>query len=325
MLVGPYQGLQCLREAISAIVERQRRFLGRGGVADDEVPDDSEVPPESDEEAPNRCLSDPAEPHIEAYFASSDRWRRPSDYVAHLAGLFEAGLTGEKDGKPKSLKRDQSLFLAQFASACNAIWDDEQNAVPMAKRRRFNLLLMGQGGSGKTAIVQDIVLSTMNFLFPPTETGKSSSLIVCAKWSQAENISTPTNKAISCHRAGLIGVQSFRNAHMHPGDKKVALERNWAHLRMLVVEEVSMISPALYNMLLYRSFHGRSRAWEVSESMYDKPSGAFGRMPIVIHLGDFLQLKPTNGLSLLENLRKLEAEGKLQDFPPVQHGEEIIL
>ena len=70
-----------------------------------------------------------------------------------------------------------------------------------------------------------------------------------------------------------------------------------------------MISPALYNMLLYRSFHGRREHWRVPESIYDKLRGAFGRMPIVLHLGDFLQLRPTNALSLLDDLRAKEEEG----------------
>ena len=75
-----------------------------------------------------------------------------------------------------------------------------------------------------------------------------------------------------------------------------------------------MVSPNLYNMLLYRSFHGRRDRWEVAEHDYDKLAGAFGRMPLVIHLGDFLQLKPTggSGLSLLSNLRELSTKSDVQ-------------
>ena len=72
-----------------------------------------------------------------------------------------------------------------------------------------------------------------------------------------------------------------------------------------------MISPALYNMRLYRSFHGRAEQWELLEQEYDKLKGAFGRMPIVIHLGDFLQLKPTgSSLSLLEDFETLASDGR---------------
>ena len=40
------------------------------------------------------------------------------------------------------------------------------------------MLLIGQGGSGKTAIVQDIVLPVIEFIFPPELPDPASSLIV---------------------------------------------------------------------------------------------------------------------------------------------------
>ena len=147
----------------------------------------------------------------------------------------------------------------------------------------FNIFLIGQGGSGKTAVLQKILLRTLDFFF-----GCEATLIVCSKWSQAENISTDTHKAIACHRAASVGIQSYRNANILPGDSKQALVRRWDPLRCLVLEEVNMIGPELYNLLLFRSFHGRRSRWSVEECEYDKLQGAFGRMPIVIHLGDFL-------------------------------------
>ena len=80
-----------------------------------------------------------------------------------------------------------------------------------------------------------------------------------------------------------------------------------------------MIGPDLYNLLLFRSFHGRRQQWHVKESEYDKPQGAFGRMPIVIHLGDFLQKKPIGGasISLIDDLKERERNGKLpENYPP---------
>ena len=130
-------------------------------------------------------------------------------------------------------------------------------------------------------------MPTLDFLF-----GCDATLVVCAKWSQAENISTDTNMAITCHRAACVGVQSYRNANLLAGDKLKALQQRWEGKRCLILEEVSMIGPDLYNLLLFRSFQGRSMRWDVKESEYDKLGGSFGRMPIVIHLGDFLQKKP---------------------------------
>ena len=88
-------------------------------------------------------------------------------------------------------------------------------------------------------------------------------------------------------------VQSYRNRDMLPEEKKTALEAKLAPKRLLVIEEVSMISPALYNMLLYRSYHGRKDRWQIKqERHYVQRKCAFGRMPLKLHLGDFLQLRP---------------------------------
>ena len=321
-----FGGLESLGDELKHLVSVQRSFAGKVGMTEQLAPGDVEHLP-ADDEAGLAHLSDAdpvaGDPRSQASnhtpvarFAPNDQWRRPHDYVAHLAAKFEEGIVDATTGSkmPRPLKRDQVLFIAQFAAACDAVWDDEANGVAMKDRRTFNILLMGQGGSGKTAVVQEIVLPAVDFLFPPNEPGAAAStLIVCAKWSQAENISTDNHKAVSCHRAALMGIGNHRNSTMLPNERKGALERTWAHLRLLVIEEVSMVSPNLYNMLLYRSFYGRRERWAVSESEYDRLSGAFGRMPITIHLGDFLQLKPTGaGLSLITKLDDLETLGQRQ-------------
>ena len=99
------------------------------------------------------------------------------------------------------------------------MWEEnckiEDGDMDVKKITCFNILLMGQGGSEKTAISQEIVLQTLDFLF-----GCDATLIVCAKWSHAENISTDAHKAVTCHRAASIGLQSYRNGNLLPGDKK---------------------------------------------------------------------------------------------------------
>ena len=309
-LLGPLDALGALSgDALAEVLECQRKRFATGGKRDDDAPvGDGDDAPAAPHDAPTDCPADvPA-----AVFVPSDEFKRPSDYVKHLARRFESGKVDTATGKlePRPLKRDQALFVARFASACNDVWDDEQSIIDGSlvrkKRRSFQFLLMGQSGSGKTAIVQEIVLPAMDNLFPVEPGGRPSSLIVCAKWSQAENISTPEHKAVSCHKAGLIRVQSYKNRDMLAGDKSRALKRTWEPLRCLVLEEVSMISPYLYNMLAYRSFLGRANQWEVSEQDYDQLKGAFGRMPIVIHLGDFLQLKSTgSNVSLIADFNEL--------------------
>jgi len=248
------QGLASLDAVfLRSVVEEQRAAFDLKDASLPQSTDmDVEVPPPP-------AASSSAPPMEEAYFVPGDRWRRPSDYIAHLCREFEEGNTtpAGKKKKKKKLSRDQVLFLTGFADACNQVWEDERDDVPMSKRRCFSFLLMGQGGSGKTAIVQEIVLPAVDFLFPPEVPGASSSIIVCSSWAQAQTISTLDHKAVSCHNATMMRVQSYRNTHMLPGQNKAALERKLCPKRLLVIEEVSMISPSLYNMLLFRFYHGR--------------------------------------------------------------------
>ena len=63
--------------------------------------------------------------------------------------------------------------------------------------------------------------------------------------------------------------------------------------------EVSMLAAAVYNMLDFQSMHGRSRAHDVYETTYKREHHAFGRVPVVIHLCDVLQLPPTAGTGFI--------------------------
>ena len=84
----------------------------------------------------------------------------------------------------------------------------------------------------------------------------------------------------------------------------------WEHVRVLVIEEVSMVAAALYNALDLRACHGRSDTHDVQESTYKRPHHHFGRVPIVLHLGDFLQLKPTGSIGLLTDVNERLDDGK---------------
>ena len=78
-----------------------------------------------------------------------------------------------------------------------------------------------------------------------------------------------------------------------------------------------MISPASYNVLLYRFYHGRKERWQIKqECHYVQPDWAFGRMPLKLHLGDFLQLRPTGAMSLLTDMTTLSYTTEDRSPPP---------
>ena len=55
----------------------------------------------------------------------------------------------------QKLTRDQTLFMVRFAHACDEVWEDKDKEP--AQRRCHHLLLLGQGGSGKTHVIQHLV------------------------------------------------------------------------------------------------------------------------------------------------------------------------
>ena len=81
-------------------------------------------------------------------------------------------------------------------------------------------------------------------------------------------------------------------------------------------------------MLDVRSMHGRSKTHDVYETTYKRPGHHFGRIPIVIHLGDFLQLSPTANISLVEDVNAKLDDGSYKfPEPPsveVQHAIKVF-
>ena len=101
--------------------------------------DDMEVAPAEDDEDPEPGTAAPAA----ACFANQEVYATPSAYITSLIkALPDSG----------KLTRDQTLFMVCFAQACDAAWADE--AKPPHERKVHHLLLLGQGGSGKTHVVQ---------------------------------------------------------------------------------------------------------------------------------------------------------------------------
>ena len=119
-------------------------------------------------------------------------------------------------------------------------------------------------------------------------------------------------------------VQKLVNSAMKPGAVLAKLKKTWECVHVLIFEEISMISGGVYNMVDFRSMCGRKDAWDVDESNYKKDHCHFGRIPIVIHLGDFLQLTPTAQIGLIQDVNEKDEEGnyKLPEPPTleVQHA-----
>ena len=211
--------------------------------------------------------------------------------------------------------------MAEFAKACDCAWEDQNK--PPKERGIHHLLLLGQGGSGKTHVMQKLVFDVVGFIWPPPSPDEPTMHVVAFSNAQAKNISTEFLKTRTIHNACCMRVQRLENPKMRPGNKQKSLTRLWDKCMVLVIEEISMVSAPLYNMLDFRSMYGRSKTHEVHEHNYAQYGNAFGKVPIVIHLGDFLQLKPTANISLIDDLNAKDDDGEYchQDVSvEVQHA-----
>ena len=249
-----------------------------------------------------------------ACFAEQSVYRTPS---ACIASLIAALPDHEK------LTRDQTLFMACFAKCCDECWEDESK--PPSERRVHHLLLLGQGGSGKTHVVQQLVFKAVAFIWPPSSKAEPTLVVVASSNAQAKNISTSDVKGRTLHNACGMRVQKLSNDRMRPGNKQASLSKFWGQAKVLVIEECSMVAALWYNMLDVRSMHGRSLSHDVYETTYKKPGHHFGRIPIVIHLGDFLQLAPTANISLIEDVNaKLDDGSYKYPEPPSVEAQHAI-
>eukprot|EP00959_Pyramimonas_sp_CCMP1952_P371593 7781096-Pyramimonas_sp.AAC.1 len=67
--------------------------------------------------------------------------------------------------------------------------------------------------------------------------------------------------------------------------------------------------PKRWKRLWEHECHGRSDTPEVQESTHTRPQHHFGRASTALHLGDFLQPKPTCSISLMTDANELSDYG----------------
>ena len=73
-----------------------------------------------------------------------------------------------------------------------------------------------------------------------------------------------------------------------------SLEDLWTSVECLIIEELSLISPPMYGGVSFRVCMARRHSG-AEPSLYTTREHSFGRIPLVIVLGDFMQLAPLDG------------------------------
>ena len=107
--------------------------------------------------------------------------------------------------------------MVRCAAAHGAAWEDE--AKPPHERRTHHLLVLGQGGSGKTHVVQNNVFEAVHHLWPPTSHASPALMVVAFSNAQAKNISTTRGTARTLHNVCVVRAPKLINSRMRPGGK----------------------------------------------------------------------------------------------------------
>ena len=138
-------------------------------------------------------------------------------------------------------------------------------------------MLLGQGGCGKTFIVQQFVARAVAYTFGAEEAIR----MIAFSNPQATNLSSDRFPAYTVHRASQMRVQNLINSEMNPGAKLAELELFWNPGRVVVAEEITMWPASVFNMGLLRSAWGRLGQCELDMDEYRIRGRLWGRMPIV--------------------------------------------
>ena len=188
------------------------------------------------------------------------------------------------------------------------------------KQRVF--LLLGQGGCGKSEIIQFLRRLVDRFYTTlaqrtgrPGEDGCGpSSILVAGTNAAAANIGGDTIHS----RLILPGSADYSLKALAQAKVPAALVNEWHDVHLLVVDEISMLSPALFGALSFRVCQARKETWGVSEGLFTEKGSAFGGVPIVILAGDFMQLPAMEGRRRVSLLGPLHQEAERVPAKPTR-------
>ena len=189
--------------------------------------------------------------------------------------------------RPVFLNQEQRDFLA-LVTAHIRDWEEyiaakQRHDLEAVEPEPMRILLCGPGGAGKSELIK-VVRGLCEFCF-----GEGSHKALAASNSAARAVGGDT-----VHSGLFLGGRnsfSLSEVSQRPTDECVDA---WKDVHCLMLEEVSMIHPQMLAGMSYRLCKVRQKLhkWQSDPERYREPDHMFGRMPLVIMLGDFMQLAP---------------------------------
>ena len=196
--------------------------------------------------------------------------------------LAAAKAYATRDKNPIVFNDEQMEVLAVVAQALDGLLKLKHQSVETALEevKPVRILLCGQGGSGKTELVQIISQMLAYFEMGCRKVASSNS---AARGVGGDTVHT------SLH---MHGTQAFTIDSLERGVTQAGAA-DWRGVECLIIEEVGMVDPAMFAGMSYRLCL-LMRFWKrwLDPQLYQDSRHMFGGVPIVIMLGDFMQLAP---------------------------------
>ena len=227
------------------------------------------------------------DPKMESEPAHMARLRTPRDIMKE-----EIEKLRSRTEKPVDLNRRQLDFLSLATCQLEKLWDalnssEDDNYEALRNVKPLRIFLGGQGGTGKSEVVR-VVRSVTEYFFNQGSVKTLASSNSAARGIDGETFHTGLH---------TLGENNFRikSLSQEPTDQ---CKREWNRVQTLVIEEVSMVEPGMLAGSSYRMCRARrgARPW-VDPNLYEHEDHMFGGIPLVIMLGDFMQLAPSTTAS----------------------------
>ena len=215
--------------------------------------------------------------------ALNNRCIGPGEYAAELAINH-------------TLNRQQILAVAPIAWVMEQMWLNRSNPDSMladgACNESCNCLWLGAGGSGKTYAYSKVLRPMFRRYF--SEAG----YIVGAPTHAAVRLLGPEAKTL--HKWANVSPNTGldRRSLRSAKNKGNPIEKKIIEVMAVLLDELSMNPPDVYHAAGFRFALLRQERMMLDMSRYLQEW--FGRVPIGVQLGDFLQLRPTAQRSLCE-------------------------
>ena len=190
-----------------------------------------------------------------------------------------------------SLNEEQRDAVALVARQIQRMWDHAAlESTPSDyltsswSRENLSVLFLGGGGRGKTYTILKVIKPLVETFFGPAGFAGQCPSNAGARLFAARTV----HAALGLSATSSLKVQNL----VLQGKAKTKMEQIANPAAMLAIDEVSQLSGTLLHADALLHTYARARAHNLAIEQYTEANEIFGRTPLALLSGDFLQLPP---------------------------------